>query len=68
MKFMHAMIPIADELCRSVFTNTVNKSTAVMILGYIAHFFPTEAIHQRILLYYISVVARSITKLLYSKV
>ena len=31
-------------------------------------FFPTEAIHQRILLYNNLVIARAITKLLYSKV
>ena len=32
------------------------------------YFFPSEAIHQRILLYNNLVIARAITKLLYSKV
>ena len=34
----------------------------------IIYFFPTKAIHQRILLYNNLVIARAITKLLYSKV
>ena len=45
----------------------IGKTRDATILQYI-DFFPSEAIHQRILLYNNLVIARAITKLLYSKV